>query len=72
MVGTGWLRIIVGAHMCPASPPGTDKSVWEHYNELMAELDASQEIKWHDMANSTLIFVRVPPSLHNISVAESK
>ena len=72
MVGTGWLRIIVGAHICSVLLPGTENTVWEHYNELMAKLDANQEIRWHDMANSTLIFVRVPPSLHNFSVAESK
>ena len=65
MVSIGWLRIIVGAHMCSASLSGTKKSLWEHYNELAAKLDAKQEAKWHDMANSTLIFVRLPLSVYD-------
>ena len=65
MVGIGWLGIMVGAHMCSASRSGTEKSFWEHYNELAAKLDAEQEAVWHDMANSTLIFVRLPLSLYN-------
>ena len=29
------------------------------------KLDAEQEAMWHDIANSTLIFVRLPLSLYN-------
>ena len=65
MVGIGWSGIMVGAQMCSASLSGTEKSLWEHYNELAAKLDAEQEAVWHDMANSTLIFVRLPLSIYN-------
>ena len=53
-----WLRIMLGAHICSASLPETEKSIWEHYNELVAELDAKQVEIWHDMADTTLLFVR--------------
>ena len=49
--------IMVRAHMCSVSLSGTEKSLWEHYNELAAKLDAKQEAMWHDIANSTLLFV---------------
>ena len=52
-----------GAHMSSESRSGTEKSLWEHYNELRARLDARQEHVWHDMANSALIFVRLPSAL---------
>jgi len=64
MVGIGWPRSMVGAHMCLASLSGTEKSLWEHYNELAAKLDGTKEMVWHDMAKSTLIFVRLPLSLY--------
>ena len=68
MVGVGWLRTMLGAHMCPASFPETEKSIWEHYNELVAELDATQVKIWHDMADTTLLFVRAH-SLYTFTVA---
>ncbi len=68
MVGVGWLRIMVGAHMCSASLHGTRKSIWEHYNELTAELDATQARVWHNMADTTLMFVRAH-SLYALPVA---
>ena len=64
MVGIGWLVIVVSAHMCSASLSETEKSLWEHYNELATKLDAKQEALWHDMANSNLLFVRHPLSLY--------
>jgi len=69
MVGIGWPGIIVGAHMCSALLPETEKTLWEHYNELRAKLDARQEAVWHDMTNTTLIFVRLPLPLFNVPVA---
>ena len=69
MVGIGRPRITVGAHMCLASLPRTDKSLWEHYNELTAKLDEMRLAAWHDMANTTLIFVRLP--LSNFPVAKA-
>ena len=49
---------MLGAHMCTASLPETEKSVWEHYNALAAELDAKQVAIWHNVADTTLLFVR--------------
>jgi len=66
MVGIGRPGLTMGAHMCSASLPGTEKSLWEHYNELRAKLDAKQEARWHDAANTALVFVR--PSLSLISL----
>jgi len=52
-----------GAHiMCSALLCRTEKSLFEHYNELAAKLDATQETVWHDMANTVLIFVRLSSS----------
>jgi len=58
----------MGAHMCSAPLPGTEKTLWEHYNELRAKLDASQFEVWHDMTNTALLIVRLPPSLSNFPV----
>jgi len=69
MVGIGRPGITVGAHMCSASIPGTEKSLWEHYNEVRAKLDARQLAVWHDMTNTALLIVRLPPSLSNFPVA---
>ena len=66
MVGIGWFGIMVGAYMCSVSLSRTKKSLWEHYNELAAKLDAKQEAVWHDIANSTLLFVRLPLSIYNV------
>ena len=54
---------MLGAHMCSAPLCRTNKSLWEHYNELTAKLDATQESMWDDMANTILIFVGLPSSL---------
>jgi len=69
MVGAGMPGITVGAYMCSASLPGTEKSLWEHYNKLRAKLDAKQEVVWHEMTNTTLLIVRFPLSLSNFPVA---
>ena len=55
--------------MCSASLPETGKSIWEHYNELAAELDATQVAIWHNMADTTLLFVRAH-SLYTFPVAK--
>jgi len=47
--------------MCSAPPSMSENLLWEHYNDMVAGLDATQINEWHDMANSVLIFVR-PPS----------
>jgi len=46
------------AHMCSAPPSMNENLLWNHYNDMMAMLDAKQIKEWHDMANSVLIFVR--------------
>ena len=46
------------AHMCLAPLSMTENFLWEHYNDMAAEMDAKQ---CKDIANSVLIFVR-PPS----------
>ena len=53
-----WHGVMEGAHMSSESHSGTEKSIWEHYNEMRARLDAKQEIVWQDQANTALIFVR--------------
>ena len=60
---------MLGAHMCSASLPEAEKSIWEHYNELAGELDAAQVAIWHNMADTTLLFVRAR-SLYTFPVAE--
>ena len=57
-----------GAHIVSESHSGTEKSLWEHYNELRAKTDARQAAVWHDMANSALIFVRLPSALSVLPV----
>ena len=69
MVGTELPGIPVGAYMYSASLPGTGKSLWEHYNELTAELDATQAKMWHNMADTMLLFVRAH-SLETFPVAK--
>ena len=54
--------------MSSESLSGAEKSLWEYYNELRAKLDARQETVWHDMANSALIFVRLPSALSVLPV----
>ena len=56
------------AHMSSESLSWTEKSLWEHYNELRAKIDARQEAVWHDMANGALIFVRFPSTLSVLPV----
>ena len=60
---------MVGAHMCSESLPGTEKSLWEHYNELAAELDAAQAETLHNMADTMLSTVR-GHSLYTFPVAK--
>src|SRR5258706_1738957 len=60
---------ILGARVCSASLFRAEKSIWEHYNNFAAKLDATQEKEWHDMASTILIFVRRPSSLSMLSPA---
>ena len=60
---------VVGAYMCLASHPGTEKSIWQHYNELRAKLDAKLLAECHDITNTTLIYVCLLPSLSDFPVA---
>jgi len=62
----------MGAHMCSASLPEIENSLWEYYNELRAKLDARQEAVWHKMTNGALLIVRLPPSLSNFPVANAQ
>ena len=60
---------MVGAYLCSASLPGTEKSIWEHYNELAAELDATQVAIWHNIVDTMLLVVRVH-SVYAFTVAK--
>ena len=51
-----------GSNMCLVSLCRTEKSLWEHHNEIVAKLDEKQETAWNDMANTILVFVRLPSS----------
>ena len=53
----------LGSHMCLVSLCRTEKSLWEHHNEIAAKLDEKQETAWNDMVNTILVFVRLPSSL---------
>ena len=57
---------MLGAHMCSASLPETQKSIWEHYNELAAELDATQVEIWHNIVDTMLIFVSAILFTHSL------
>ena len=61
--------MMVCAHMCSVSLYGTEKSIWEHYNELTAELDETQVTVRHNMADTTIIIVR-SHSFHTFAVAK--
>ena len=36
---------------------GSEKSIWEHYNEMAAVEDNIREVEWRDLADTVLIFV---------------
>jgi hypothetical protein len=36
---------------------GSEKSIWEHYNEMAAVDDNIREVEWRDLADTVLIFV---------------
>ena len=38
---------------------GSDKSIWEHYNEMAAIEDNIREVEWRDLADTVLVFVCV-------------
>jgi len=38
---------------------GSEKSIWEYYNEMAAVEDNIREVEWRDLADTVLIFVRV-------------
>ena len=63
MVGIRQPKIMMGVHMCSASLSGAGKSIWEHYNELTAKLDATQKAEWDDMPNGILFSVCPPSSI---------
>ena len=47
----------------------TEKSLWEHYNDLTAKLGATQKAEWEATADSILVFVRLSSSLDAFLVA---
>ena len=36
---------------------GSEKSIWEHYNEMAAVEDNIREVEWRDLADTVLVFV---------------
>ena len=44
---------------------GSEKSVWEYYNEMAAVEDNIREVEWRDLADTVLVFVCVD-ALHDI------
>ena len=36
---------------------GSEKSIWEYYNEMAAVEDNIREIEWRDLADTVLVFV---------------
>ena len=61
--------MMVCAHMCSEPLSGTEKSIWEHYNELTAELDAAQVTVRHNIADTIIVIVR-SHSFHTFAVAK--
>jgi hypothetical protein len=48
------------AHKTDAYPESlckTEKSIWEHYNEMAAVEDNIREVEWQDLADTILVFV---------------
>ena len=44
---------------------GSEKSIWEYYNEMAAVEDNIREVEWRDLADTVLVFV-CPDTLHDI------
>ena len=44
---------------------GSEKSIWEYYNEMAAVEDNIREVEWRDLADTVLVFVCVH-TLHSI------
>ena len=38
---------------------GTEKSIWEYYNDMAAVDDGIREVEWRDLADTVLVFVRM-------------
>ena len=38
---------------------GSEKSIWEYYNEMASVEDNIREVEWRDLADTVLIFVCV-------------
>src|SRR5258706_10383745 len=38
---------------------GSEKSIWEYYNEMAAVEDNIREVEWRDLADTVLVFVSV-------------
>ena len=38
---------------------GSEKSIWEYYNEMAAVEDNIREVEWRDLADTVLVFVGV-------------
>ena len=36
---------------------GSEKSMWEYYNEMAAVVDDIREVEWRDLADTVLVFV---------------
>ena len=44
---------------------GSEKSIWEYYNEMAAVEDNIREVEWRDLADTVLVFV-CRDTLHGI------
>ena len=49
----------------PLESLGSEKSIWEYYNEMAAVEDNIREIEWRDLADTVLVFVCMD-TLHDI------
>ena len=41
----------------PPESLGSEKSIWEYYNEMAAVEDNIREVEWRDLADTVLVFV---------------
>ena len=54
---TVWGFITRNANGSPESTGKSEKSIWEHYNEMAAVDDNIREVEWRDLADTILVFV---------------
>ena len=58
---TVWAFITRNVDGFPESAGKSEKSIWEHYNEMAAVEDNIREVELRDLADTILVFVRLNP-----------